>query len=58
MKWFTILNSRNGNAKERKMCENAGCYQRISPSAKSKGKKMCATCVRRSGKGRRRFNKD
>jgi len=52
MKWFTILNSRNGNAKEREMCENTGCYQRISPSAKPKGKKTCATCVRRSGKGR------
>ena len=35
-------------------CKN----QRLTPSAKSSGMTICGTCRRRSGKGRRRFNKE
>lgn len=50
MTWFTMF-------KGRKECTVSGCNQRLSPSATSKGTTICATCVRRSGKGRVGFNK-
>jgi len=55
MKWFTMLKHRNSNAKERTACNQPGCNRLISPSADSKGVKICATCLRRSGKGRVQF---
>lgn len=55
MKWFTMLKRRNTNWKERTVCNQPGCNRKISPSAKSKGIKICATCLRRSGKGRVQF---
>ena len=55
MTWITVLKRRNKNAKERTVCNQQGCNRKISPSADSKGVKICATCLRRSGKGRVQF---
>ena len=55
MNWFTMIKHRNKNAKIRTVCNEPGCNRKISPSADSKGVKICATYVRRSGKGKVRF---
>ena len=53
-KWFAVVKTPAFG--ERKLCDT--CHkQRITPSATSKGTTTCATCVRRSGKGRVGFNK-
>jgi len=47
MNWFTIVKD-VADRKKGDVCHRKG----ITPSAASKGNTTCATCTRRSGKGR------
>lgn len=56
MDWFDLLKAKTLTTKPRKVCVNPVCNTKLTPSATSKGIKLCGRCTRkeREKKGTKR----